>query len=453
MVVILFDISERSLLLWLFTNLVYLALLLYISWKLVFVVFLLFPAIHSSSAWLVGKIKKTAVFHTHLRKRVSQLIHGIMCNMPLIWVSNQEEPEARRYSRLSLQMIDWEFSMTKKTLLIGPVQDIVNQIGLMLFVCIITFITLKPGHGADLSKYLVFFIVLRKMSGQFGQWNGFMASFARIEPVANEMREVIFSDKDKYYVTSGEREFPGLDQGIEFRGLRFNYVPGISILQDITLSIPGGRVTALVGPTGAGKTTLINLLLRFYECPESSIFIDGRDIREFSIKSLRSRMGLVSQETWLFDDTFRMNLLYGSCREVPEEELMRSVKDARLEELMNRLPEGFETLIGDRGVRLSGGEKQRLSIARAMLRNPEILFLDEATSSLDSKTERAIQQSLADLLKGKTSIVIAHRLSTIKNADQIIVLEHGRAAECGALDQLLARKGKFYEYWEEQKFF
>ena len=208
-----------------------------------------------------------------------------------------------------------------------------------------------------------------------------------------------------------------------------------------------------MGPTGAGKTTIVSLLMRFYDCSPSSIFIDEEDIRNFTLKSLRSHIALVSQEILLFNDSIRNNIVFGLVRDIGEEELIEVTKKARLYNFILRLPNGFDTEIGDRGVKLSGGEKQRIAIARAILKGAEILILDEATSSLDSKTERLIQESIDEAIMGRTAIVIAHRLSTIKNANKIVVLEEGELVEEGSLQELLERKGRFFEYWEAQKFY
>jgi ABC-type multidrug transport system fused ATPase/permease subunit len=231
----------------------------------------------------------------------------------------------------------------------------------------------------------------------------------------------------------------------------FGYKEGRDVLRGLSFTVEKGTVTALVGPTGAGKTTIISLLLRYYDCPPETVFLDDTDIRDFTSASLRSHMAFVSQETLLFHDTLRANITYG-LGSVPEDRLEDVVTRARLRDFVRSLPQGLDTLIGDRGVKLSGGEKQRVSIARALLKGADILILDEATSSLDSKTEKLIQEAIEEAIRGKTAIVIAHRLSTIRNADKIVVIEDGRCVEEGRLEELLAKKGRFAEYWEEQKF-
>ncbi len=223
------------------------------------------------------------------------------------------------------------------------------------------------------------------------------------------------------------------------------------MLRDVSFDVRKGKMTAIVGPTGSGKSTLINLLMRYYDCPPGSIFIDGKDIRSFDLDSYLSRVALVSQETLLLHESLRNNIAYGLTN-VSDEAVQQVVKQARLENFVAQLPNGLDTLIGDRGTRLSGGEKQRVSIARALIKGAEILILDEATSSLDSQTERLIQEAIDEAVQGRTSIVIAHRLSTIKHADSIVVLKDGALVEQGTLDELLALNGLFQRLWQEQKF-
>ncbi|MGG3837791.1 ABC transporter ATP-binding protein [Paenibacillus thiaminolyticus] len=236
---------------------------------------------------------------------------------------------------------------------------------------------------------------------------------------------------------------------IRYSGVNFGYENKEKILNGIDLSIRAGETVALVGPSGAGKTTLCSLLPRFYEIDEGSISIDGTDIRKITLESLRSHIGIVQQDVFLFDGTIRENISYGKLG-ASEEEIWEAARKAQLEDLILSLEEGMDTLIGERGVKLSGGQKQRLSIARMFLKNPAILILDEATSALDTETEAAIQEALAALSKGRTTLVIAHRLATIKNADRIVVVTEQGITEQGKHDELLAARGIYYRLHQAQ---
>ena len=237
---------------------------------------------------------------------------------------------------------------------------------------------------------------------------------------------------------------------IEFQDVSFRYETDRTILKDISLVVDAGTTTAIVGPTGSGKSTISRLLLRFYDPQAGRILIDGQDLRELTQHSLREAIGVVPQDTVLFNDTIYYNIAYGNPK-ADEDQVLAAAKAAQLDRFIQRLPERYQTLVGERGLKLSGGEKQRVAIARALLRDPEIFFFDEATSSLDSTTEREIQSNFAQISKGKTSLVIAHRLSTIVDADQILVLADGTITERGTHPTLLAENGLYATLWREQQ--
>lgn len=245
------------------------------------------------------------------------------------------------------------------------------------------------------------------------------------------------------------RDVDHLHGDIAFRNVSFGYEPGSRVIDNLTLTIQAGETVAFVGPSGAGKTTLCSLLPRFYEPESGSITIDGIDIREMTQSSLRSQIGIVQQDVFLFGGTIRDNIAYGKLG-ASDEEILTAARRAQLDELINALPDGLDTLVGERGVKLSGGQKQRLSIARIFLKNPPILILDEATSALDTATEQAIQQALAELAAGRTSLIIAHRLATIQNADRIIVVGAAGIVEQGSHEQLLARAGAYADLHRAQ---
>jgi len=236
---------------------------------------------------------------------------------------------------------------------------------------------------------------------------------------------------------------------LDFSKVDFGYNRDKQILKNITFKVPAKSVTAIVGPSGSGKTTITNLLMRLYDVGSGSIKIDGIDIRDIEVKNLRENIGMVTQESYLFNGTIRDNLLYAKM-DATEEELIHACKEVNIYQLVSSLPEGLDTIVGNRGVKLSGGEKQRLSIARVILKNPQIIIFDEATSSLDSISENLIQEAIEPLLKGRTSLVIAHRLSTIMAADQILVVKEGQIVERGHHHELLSKDGVYTELYETQ---
>ena len=240
------------------------------------------------------------------------------------------------------------------------------------------------------------------------------------------------------------------DADIRFQDIRFAYESDRPILKGVDITVPGGRTLAIVGPSGSGKSTISRLLFRFYDVAEGAILVDGQDVRDITQESLRAAIGVVPQDTVLFNDTIKYNIAYGRDG-ATEEEIVEAAKAAQIHDFISALPEGYQTMVGERGLKLSGGEKQRVAIARTILKNPPILILDEATSALDSGTEKEIQDSLTRLGADRTVLTIAHRLSTVVHADEIIVLDKGVIVERGAHDDLLAKKGVYAAMWRRQE--
>jgi ATP-binding cassette subfamily B protein len=243
---------------------------------------------------------------------------------------------------------------------------------------------------------------------------------------------------------------PSNDAEIRFDKVGFDYDVRRTIIKDISFTVPNGKKVAIVGPTGAGKSTISRLLFKFYDPKEGNIYINNTNINDISQNSLRKIIGVVPQDTVLFNDTIFYNIAYGNA-ESSKEEVVKAAKNADIHNFIISLPDGYETIVGERGLKLSGGEKQRVAIARTILKNPKIFFFDEATSALDTSTEKEIQKNLENISKDKTTLIIAHRLSTAANADNIIVLDRGSIIEEGEHEKLLQRKGKYFEMWEKQK--
>jgi len=247
----------------------------------------------------------------------------------------------------------------------------------------------------------------------------------------------------------GAKEISDFNHSLKYENVGFSYGAGDFALQDINIELKKGEILALVGPSGGGKSTLVDLLPRFYDVTGGKITIDGVDIREVTIKSLRKMMGIVTQEIILFNDTIANNIAYGQ-QDASLERIKEVARAAFADEFIDKMPDAYNAIIGDRGVKLSGGQRQRLSIARALFKDPPILIFDEATSSLDTESEILIQKAIDNLLSGRTVIVVAHRLSTIRNADQILVIEKGRVVEEGSHTQLLSGNGLYKRLYEMQ---
>ena len=433
-----------------FMLLVYLWLMFSISWQLSLVSILVFPILQLSLKVILQKLRVLAELSNQSTIELSKKVFNILACIPLIKAYSKETKISNEYNGLNDYLRTLELKKARVEGLIYPLMEIITT-GFILLMAAIVALVLAKDDPAKISIFVVFFYAARKSLPLFNIFNQIAQKLNNLKPPLRQLVETL-DDEDKFFVEEGSREFNGLNKSIDFIDLNFSYLKNVEVLKGVSVSIEAGKITAIVGPTGSGKTTLISLIMRFYDCPKGAILLDGEDVREFTVKSVRRHIALVSQETLLFNDSIRNNLSFGLDREVSDDELIVVAKKARIYDLIASLPDGIDTEVGDRGIKLSGGEKQRVAIARALLKGSSILILDEATSSLDSKTESLIQDAVDSAIQNKTAIIIAHRLSTIKNADKIVVVEGGRVVEEGGLVELLEKKGKFYGYWQAQKF-
>lgn len=430
---------------------VYTAILLFISWQLTAFVVLSFLPLYSSSTWIIKKIQATSTSYNAATIRLNREILNIFSCMSIVLVYNKQNEGRKQFNYLNEQIKRLEFSLSKKTGLISPLQETIILVLLLFMVSLVSIMLVRFKIG-EISSYLVYFYIVRKTFPCIISLNHARSNLMRAKAPIKEIYK-IFTNEGKYFIHAGRERFVTLREKIEIRNLNFSYTSKRRVLKDLNLTIKRGKMVAIVGPTGSGKSTIMNLFLRLYDCGPGTIFLDGKDITDFTIESLREKMSYVSQDILLFNNTIRYNMAFSSPRPVSEEALIDASKKAQIYDFVKKLPNGFDTQIGDRGLKLSGGERQRISIARALLKKSEMFFLDEATSSLDTHTERLIQKAIDEAAKNRTSLVVAHRLSTIKNADWIVVIKNGMLVEQGSLQDLLSKEGYFYRYWQEQKFY
>ena len=425
----------------------FLGLALLASWQMAIASLIVLPPAVILIGLLSRKLRASSTISQRKMGEVTSVLQETVSGIRVVKAFNMERFELNRFKKITQDYFKTMVRLSRVGYLSMPLTEI---LGVLVGALILWYggKQIIAGGGLTTSTFILFLVAVfstmdpvKKLSQVNVEIQQGLAAGRRIINMLDTPETIV------------EREHPAIveefSDKIEYHNVSFNYGKGEFSLDRISFTLKRGEILALVGPSGGGKSTIVDLLPRFYDVTGGEIFIDGLDIRDLAVKSLRNLMGIVTQEIILFNDTIANNIAYGELDATPEA-IQQAARLAFAHDFIESLPKGYDTIIGDRGVKLSGGQRQRLSIARALYKDPPILIFDEATSSLDTESEQLIQKAIDNLLAGRTVIVVAHRLSTIRNADQILVIEKGRIAESGSHSQLMTGNGPYRRLYNMQ---
>lgn len=423
-----------------------LGVVFFLNWKLALMAVVFLPLAFIPVVHFAKKFRQLSTTNQQTVAKVSNILHETITGHRIVKAFGMEKYETGRFSA----MVDRLFTVIVKDIKINslqhPVMELFGGIGVAAVIWygghqVIEGQSTPGTFIAFLTSLIMIYDPIKGVSNINSPVQQGLAAATRVFSLL-DIKPDIFDRPDA-------RELPPFTRSIDFENVNFSYDNNIPVLKNINLSVRKGEVIAIVGPSGGGKTTLVNLIPRFFEVSSGSIRIDTHDVRDVTLKSLRDQIAIVTQQTILFNDTVRNNIAYGDVNRSADE-IIAAAKAAHALEFINALPDGFDTVIGESGSRLSGGQQQRISIARALLKDAPILILDEATSALDTESEHEVQKALENLMKDRTTLVIAHRLSTIRNADRIIVIQDGELVEEGVHEELLQTGGVYRMLHEMQ---
>jgi ATP-binding cassette, subfamily B, bacterial MsbA len=417
----------------------------YRDWQLAIIAVIILPFAFFPIVKFGRKLRTISTKSLEAMGDISVILHETIGGNRIVKAFGMEDYEKRRFARENMRSFDYSMRSAYVNALSPPLMEFFGGIGIVAIIgyggySVIQGVSTPGNFFSFLAALILLYEPVKRLSGMNNTLQQGIAASYRVFEILDTPSEIV--DKP------GALSLPRISRAIEFRHVYFHYGDE-PVLRDIHFKVGAGEVIAIVGVSGAGKTTLVNLIPRFYEVSQGAVLIDGVDLREVTIASLRAQIGMVTQQTILFNDTVRNNIAYGDIRR-SEQEIIEAARAANALDFISKLPRGLDTSIGEQGMMLSGGERQRICIARALLKNAPILILDEATSSLDSESELEVQKALENLMAGRTTLVIAHRLSTIKNADRIVALANGHIVEEGRHEDLLQTDSEYRRLYELQ---